>query len=151
MEFIRDPKLRDAKKALWNNRMIQDLKEEFTEKLEKGIEFHIKIDEINLDEELYEHARYVAATYDWLGFILDEDDDLQEKMMDTHGDTIAAMWKMLARIVTEKFRAGDQGCYASMFEKIGTKALTRHPSARHTPLLKRDDGHLVDSHGTVWD
>ena|ERR1051326_832606 len=75
-----------------------------------------------LDEKTQEAARYIATTYDRLGFILKHDPGLEKEILEWNGDVIADMWLMTRSLIKKKLRIRNPN-YAREFERIGEKAL----------------------------
>lgn len=73
-----------------------------------------------LDEKTQEAARYIATTYDRLGFILRHDEALKE-VLGWNGDVIADMWRLTGSLVRKKWRARNPH-YAKEFERLALKA-----------------------------
>lgn len=67
-------------------------------------------------------ARYVAVSYDKLGFIQKYDQDLERRVSEWQGDDIDEMWTMLQPLVKGKWRKRSPR-YAMEFERIGQKAV----------------------------
>jgi len=75
-----------------------------------------------LDTETEAAARYVATTYDRLGFILKHDKDLEDEVLRWHGYVIADMWLLIRQLIKKKWRKRNSG-YMKEFERLGQKAL----------------------------
>lgn len=86
----------------------------------KGLEVE-KVAESDIDEKTWEAARYVATTYDRLGFILKHDPALEEEILKWHGDVISDMWEVAGPLVKEKWRRRNPN-YAKEFERLAQKA-----------------------------
>jgi hypothetical protein len=80
-----------------------------------------KIAESDIDEKTWEAARYVATTYDRLGFILKHDPALEKEILEWHGDVIADMWEVTGPLVMEKWRKRNPN-YAREFERLAQNA-----------------------------
>jgi hypothetical protein len=80
----------------------------------------IQIPEI--DDKTQEAARYVATTYDRLGFILKHDPKLEEEVLEWNAEVIADMWTMTRLLIKRKWRMRNPN-YAKEFERLGTRAL----------------------------
>ena len=78
----------------------------------------------DLDNKTQEAARYVATTYDRLGFILKHDSKLEQEILEWNGDVIADMWMMTRLLIKKKWRMRNPQ-YAMEFEKLAEKALAR--------------------------
>ncbi len=76
----------------------------------------------HLDSETEAAARYVATTYDRLGFILKHDNDLEDEIIRWHGSVIADMWILIRQLINKKWRIRDSE-YMMEFERLGEKAL----------------------------
>ncbi len=76
-----------------------------------------------VDNKTLEAARYVATTYDRLGFILKHDPKLEQEILDWNADVIADMWKMTRLLVKKKWRMRNPQ-YAREFERLAEKAIT---------------------------
>lgn len=74
----------------------------------------------DIDERTWEAARYIATTYDRLGFILRHDPALEKEILEWHGDVIADMWRITARLIKEKWRKRNPN-YAREFERLAEK------------------------------
>jgi len=74
-----------------------------------------------LDDQTEKAARYVAVAYDKLGFILKHDEDLENRVLEWHGDDIAEMWTMLQPVVKNIWRKRKPR-YAMEFERLGKRA-----------------------------
>lgn len=70
----------------------------------------------SIDEKSEEAARYVATTYDRLGFILKNDAELEKSIIGWHSDTIIEMW-LLTRHLIKKWRNRNKH-YAKEFERL---------------------------------
>lgn len=94
----------------------------------------LKMQDINslppLDEKIEKAARYVAVAYDKIGFVLKDDEDLQRRVLEWHGDDIAEMWLMLQPIVKNKWRLRHPR-YAIEFERLGQKAVAHEDIYKH--------------------
>jgi hypothetical protein len=80
----------------------------------------------DLDNRTQEAARYVATTYDRLGFILKHDPKLEQEVLDWNADVIADMWMMTRLLVKKKWGMRNPQ-YAIEFERLTEKALTSMP------------------------
>jgi hypothetical protein len=78
----------------------------------------------DLDNKTQEAARYVATTYDRLGFILKHDPKLEQEVLEWNADVIADMWMMTRLLVKKKWRMRNPQ-YAIEFERLAEKALAR--------------------------
>ena len=76
-----------------------------------------------IDEYTEKIARYVAVSYDKLGFILKHDVDLERRVLEWHGEDIEEMWVMLSSLVKNKWRQRNPK-YAIEFERLGKKAMS---------------------------
>src|SRR5574341_1111316 len=74
-----------------------------------------------IDSETEEAARYVATTYDKLGFILKHDKELEE-VLQWHGYVIVDMWMLTEDLSMKKWRQRSQA-YLLEFEKLSKKAI----------------------------
>lgn len=74
----------------------------------------------DIDERTWEAARYIATTYDRLGFILRHDPALEKEILEWHGDVVADMWRITARLIKEKWRKRNPN-YAREFERLAEK------------------------------
>ena len=75
-----------------------------------------------IDSETEEAARYVATTYDRLGFILRHDKELEEEVLQWHGYVIVDMWMLTGDLIMKKWRQRSQA-YLLEFEKLSKKAI----------------------------
>jgi hypothetical protein len=80
----------------------------------------IQIPEI--DDKTQEAARYVATTYDRLGFILKHDPKLEKEVLEWNAEVIADMWTMTRLLIKKKWRMRNPN-YAKEFERLGTRAV----------------------------
>jgi hypothetical protein len=78
----------------------------------------------DLDERTQDAARFVATTYDRLGFILKHDPKLEQEILDWNADVIADMWMMTRLLVKKKWRMRNPK-YAKEFERIAEKAVAQ--------------------------
>jgi hypothetical protein len=78
----------------------------------------------DLDDKTQEAARYVATTYDRLGFILKHDPNLEQEILDWNADVIADMWMMTRLLVKKKWRMRNPQ-YAKEFERLARKAVAQ--------------------------
>lgn len=76
----------------------------------------------DIDDKTQEAARYVATTYDRLGFILKHDPKLEEEVLEWNAEVIADMWTMTRLLIKKKWRMRNPN-YAKEFERLGTRAL----------------------------
>ncbi len=76
-----------------------------------------------IDDKTEKIARYVAVSYDKLGFILKHDEDLEKRVLEWHGEDIEEMWIMLSSLVKNKWRQRNPK-YAIEFERLGKKAMS---------------------------
>ncbi len=74
-----------------------------------------------IGERTQEAARYIATTYDRLGFILKHDDSLEKEVLGWNGDVIADMWRLTGALVKKKWRSRNPH-YAKEFERLAQKA-----------------------------
>ena len=81
-----------------------------------------------IDSETEEAARYVATTYDRLGFILKHDKELEEEVLQWHGYVIVDMWMLTGDLVMKKWRQRSQA-YLLEFEKLSKKAIDHENNA----------------------
>lgn len=77
-----------------------------------------------LDDKTQEAARYVATTYDRLGFILRHDPGLEKEILDWNGDVIADMWIITRPLIKDRWRMRNPR-YAMEFERLAEKALAQ--------------------------
>lgn len=75
-----------------------------------------------IDEKTHEAARYVATTYDRLGFILKHDPVLEREVLGWNGDVIADMWELTRPLVKKKWRLRNPD-YAKEFERLASMAV----------------------------
>lgn len=78
----------------------------------------------DVDNKTQEAARYVATTYDRLGFILKHDPKLEQEVLEWNADVIADMWMMTRLLVKKKWRMRNPQ-YAIEFERLAEKALAQ--------------------------
>lgn len=77
-----------------------------------------------LDDKTQEAARYVATTYDRLGFILRHDPSLEKEILDWNGDVIADMWIITRPLIKGRWRMRNPR-YAMEFERLAEKVLAQ--------------------------
>lgn len=75
-----------------------------------------------IDAETEAAARYVATTYDRLGFILKHDRELEEEVLQWHGYVIIDMWMLTRDLIKKKWRQRSKA-YLMEFERLGEKAI----------------------------
>jgi hypothetical protein len=75
----------------------------------------------DIAEKTWEAARYIATTYDRLGFILRHDSALEAEILGWQGDVIVDMWKVTRPLIQEKWRKRTPR-YAEEFERLAKKA-----------------------------
>jgi hypothetical protein len=78
----------------------------------------------DVDNRTQEAARYVATTYDRLGFILKHDPKLEQEILQWNADVIADMWMMTRLLIKKKWRIRNPQ-YAIEFERLAAKALAQ--------------------------
>jgi hypothetical protein len=78
----------------------------------------------DLDNRTQEAARYVATTYDRLGFILKHDHKLEQEVLEWNADIIADMWLMTRLLVKKKWRMRNPH-YAIEFERLAERAVSQ--------------------------
>lgn len=78
----------------------------------------------DVDNRTHEAARFVATTYDRLGFILKHDPKLEQEVLEWNADVIADMWMMTRILVKKKWRMRNPQ-YATEFERLAAKALSQ--------------------------
>jgi len=71
----------------------------------------------NVDNRTQEAVRYVATTYDRLGFILKHDPKLEQEILEWNADIIADMWMMTRILIKKKWRLRNPH-YAIEFERV---------------------------------
>ena len=76
-----------------------------------------------LDERTHDAARFIATTYDRLGFIVKHQPRLEKEILDWNGEVIADMWLLTRHIIKKELRARYPN-YAREFERLGIKALS---------------------------
>ncbi len=74
-----------------------------------------------ISEKTQEAARYIATTYDRLGFILKHDKSLEDEVLGWNGDVIADMWRLTRSLVKKKWRSRNPH-YAKEFERLAQRA-----------------------------
>lgn len=74
-----------------------------------------------IDEKTQEAARYIATTYDRLGFILRHDEQLEKEVLGWNGDVISDMWCVTGELIKKKWRSRNPH-YAREFERLAKKA-----------------------------
>jgi hypothetical protein len=74
-----------------------------------------------ISEKTQEAARYIATTYDRLGFILKHDESLENEVLGWNGDVISDMWRLTGSLVKKKWRSRNPH-YAKEFERLAQRA-----------------------------
>jgi len=114
-------KIIDSDRAVESRGLLRASKElNEIRQFDPDVEDNIQIPKI--DEKTQEAARYIATTYDRLGFILRHDQYLEKEILEWNGEVIADMWLMTRTIIKKKWRIRNAS-YAKEFERIGKKAL----------------------------
>lgn len=75
-----------------------------------------------IDPATDEAAKYVASTYDRLGFILKHDRELEDEFIQWQSYVIADMWLFTKDLVNKKWRSRNKQ-YLKEFERLSLKAL----------------------------
>lgn len=75
-----------------------------------------------IDPATDEAAKYVASTYDRLGFILKHDKELEDEFIQWQSYVIADMWLFTKDLVNKKWRSRNKQ-YLKEFERLSLKAL----------------------------
>ncbi|MGE5863091.1 MAG: hypothetical protein ACM31H_04910 [Nitrososphaerales archaeon] len=75
-----------------------------------------------IDPATEEAAKYVASTYDRLGFILKHDRELEDEFIQWQSYVIADMWLFTKDLVNKKWRSRNKQ-YLKEFERLSLKAL----------------------------
>lgn len=75
-----------------------------------------------IDPATEEAAKYVASTYDRLGFILKHDKELEDEFIQWQSYVIADMWLFTKDLVNKKWRSRNKQ-YLKEFERLSLKAL----------------------------
>jgi hypothetical protein len=111
-KILEDEKFVQSRRALRKNKLLNDLKDE--------INNDALISEIDIATE--DAARYVATTYDRLGFILKHDKELEDEFINWQSYAIADAWQLTKALVTKKWRTRNK-IYLTEFERLGSRAL----------------------------
>jgi hypothetical protein len=111
-KILEDEKFIQSRRALRKSKVLNDLKD--------GIKNTTLISQIDIATE--DSARYVATTYDRLGFILKHDDQLEEEFINWQSYIVADMWLLTKALVTDKWRVRNK-TYLKEFERLGNLAL----------------------------
>jgi hypothetical protein len=111
-KILEDEKFVQSRRALRKNKLLNDLKDETNN--------DALISEIDIATE--DAARYVATTYDRLGFILKHDKELEDEFIHWQSYVIADAWQLTKALVTKKWRTRNK-IYLKEFERLGTRAL----------------------------
>ena len=112
IKILEDEKFIQSRKALRKNKLLNQLK--------NGTKNDNLVFEIDPGTE--EAARYVASTYDRLGFILKHDEELEDEFIQWQSYVIADMWLFTKDLVNKKWRSRNKK-YLKEFERIRYKAL----------------------------
>jgi hypothetical protein len=111
-KILEDEKFVQSRRALRKNKLLNDLKDETNN--------DALISEIDIATE--DAARYVATTYDRLGFILKHDKELEDEFINWQSYAIADAWQLTKALVTKKWRTRNK-IYLTEFERLGSRAL----------------------------
>jgi hypothetical protein len=111
-KILEDEKFVQSRRALRKNKLLTDLRDETNN--------DALISEIDIATE--DAARYVATTYDRLGFILKHDKELEDEFINWQSYNIADMWQLTKALVTKKWRTKNK-IYLAEFERLGSRAL----------------------------
>ena len=111
-KILEDEKFVQSRRALRKNKLLNDLRDETNN--------DELISEIDIATE--DAARYVATTYDRLGFILKHDKELEDEFINWQRYNIADMWQLTKALVTKKWRTKNK-IYLTEFERLGSRAL----------------------------
>jgi hypothetical protein len=111
-KILEDKKFVQSRRALRKNKLLTDLRDETNN--------DALISEIDIATE--DAARYVATTYDRLGFILKHDKELEDEFINWQSYNIADMWQLTKALVTKKWRTKNK-IYLTEFERLGSRAL----------------------------
>ena len=94
IRIIEDEKFIQSRKALRKNKLLNQLKDENNNKNDNLI--------FEIDPATEEAAKYVASTYDRLGFILKYDKELEDEFIQWQSYVIADMWLFTKDLVNKK-------------------------------------------------
>jgi len=111
-KILEDEKFVQSRRALRKSKILNDLKD--------GNKNIALISQIDIATE--DSARYVATTYDRLGFILKHDNQLELEFINWQSYIVADMWLLTKALVTGKWRARNK-TYLKEFERLGNLAL----------------------------
>jgi len=111
-KILEDEKFVQSRRALRKNKLLTDLRDETNN--------DALISEIDIATE--DAARYVATTYDRLGFILKHDKELEDEFINWQSYNIADMWQLTKALVTKKWRTKNK-IYLTEFERLVSRAL----------------------------
>lgn len=114
IRIIEDQKFIQSRKALRKNKLLNQLKDENNNKNDNLI--------FEIDPATEEAAKYVASTYDRLGFILKHDRELEDEFIQWQSYVIADMWLFTKDLVNKKWRSRNKQ-YLKEFERLSLKAL----------------------------
>lgn len=114
IRIIEDEKFIQSRKALRKNKLLNQLKDENNNKNDNLI--------FEIDPATDEAAKYVASTYDRLGFILKHDRELEDEFIQWQSYVIADMWLFTKDLVNKKWRSRNKQ-YLKEFERLSLKAL----------------------------
>lgn len=113
IRIIEDEKFIQSRKALRKNKLLNQLKDENNNKNDNLI--------FEIDPATDEAAKYVASTYDRLGFILKHDRELEDEFIQWQSYVIADMWLFTKDLVNKKWRSRNKQ-YLKEFERLSLKA-----------------------------
>jgi hypothetical protein len=113
IRIIEDEKFIQSRKALRKNKLLNQLKDENNNKNDNLI--------FEIDPATEEAAKYVASTYDRLGFILKHDKELEDEFIQWQSYVIADMWLFTKDLVNKKWRSRNKQ-YLKEFERLSLKA-----------------------------
>ena len=114
IKILEDEKFIQSRKALRKNKLLNQLKDGKDAKNDNLV--------FEIDPGTEEAARYVASTYDRLGFILKHDEELEDEFIQWQSYVIADMWLFTKDLVNKKWRSRNKK-YLKEFERISYKAL----------------------------
>ena len=76
-------------------------------------------------QKLNDAAKQISAMYDRVGFLLDQDSDIEGKILEYQGFTLGIMWKMIEPL-HNTWKEKDKALDYKQFKRIGEKAYAQY-------------------------
>ena len=78
-------------------------------------------------QKLNDAAKQISAMYERVGFLLDQDSEIEEKILEYQGFTLGIMWKMIEPL-NNTWKEKDKSLDNKQFKRIGEKAYEKFPN-----------------------